>query len=173
VTQWIAIGISVVALAFTGAAAAAAVRSARASEASAAAARETVQVEVHRRHEELGPRGPHGVKFDGGSYRAETGQQITTLVNMTGRTFTYRGDLVYDNGSRKPVFPEELRPGSGTPLPVSTPNGANPANYVELWFDGECVCDKPEGERGHWKWTHTVPGLHAAAGPVIYDKPPP
>lgn len=162
-------GVDLAAVAVAIVAAVVAVRARRDSARSAKAAEESLRLSVRDAHYARGPKREVRIKEVriNSDPDPSTGGSSALLENLGDRTFEVKIYACDDYGDRRPMPPMfRMEPGevverwladSCRPLP----------DYLEVWLDGDCPCDRPDGPEGHWRRLFRLSTTHNALEPLI------
>lgn len=134
-------------------------RSAAAAEAATDTARKSLHLETRREHRAVGPNDVELVGYELHRHPrlTHTRDVFMILRNAGSRDYTWQAVVVRENSSR-PVMSDTLRAGETAQFQVA--REGQEFDGVEVWFNGECPCEQPDGERGHWRryWPAEEPG---------------
>ncbi|MCW6003786.1 hypothetical protein K1W54_04215 [Micromonospora sp. CPCC 205371] len=86
---------------------------------------------------------------------SERSDRVVTLRNNGTHFFQYKARVFFSETSHSEVGFGTWRPGAEVDLWLGT-NGQD-FSHIEVWLDGECPCDVPDGVDGHWRVSLPVP----------------
>ncbi|MCZ7440005.1 hypothetical protein O7598_26630 [Micromonospora sp. WMMC241] len=124
---------------------------------SAEAALKAVAMDARRDHHDYGA---SRVELENLERRESQGipnvpSYIATVRNASPREFMYRARVYYTANSYSDLKSGTMRSGETVELHLGSPD----VEYerLEMWLDGECSCDQPDGAEGHWQRSFLVP----------------
>lgn len=126
-------------------------RAADAAVVSAEAARQTVKLEARRDHRTAAPTEIELVKIELRRHPRLTHQRdlFVTFKNESSRDYTYKSRIIYKGSGYSDRDQGKIAAGETVDFYLDREG----AKYegIEVWFNGECPCDGPAGELGHWR----------------------
>lgn len=161
-------GVDLAAVAVAIVAAVVAVRARRDSARSAKAAEESLRLSVRDAHYARGPKREVRIKEVriSDSPDPSIGNSVL-LENLGDRTFEAKMYACDDYGDRRPMPPMfRLEPGQVSERHLGGPFESLP-DYLEVWLDGDCPCDRPDGPEGHWRRVFRLSSTHNELEPLI------
>ncbi|WP_328850984.1 hypothetical protein OG994_23395 [Micromonospora globbae] len=90
---------------------------------------------------------------------------FAVFKNSGHRVYRYSIQVEYNTNSHSPVGTGRID--AGETVAVYLLRDGVPYGGIVAWFDGECPCDQPDGDQGHWRKFWRAPA------PVVpQDEPP-
>jgi hypothetical protein len=90
--------------------------------------------------------------------RVENDQRVITVENTGAHDLRLGAAVVYATGGRSDrKHSEEIHAGSTMDIWLDGKDVRY--SHLEVWLTGECPCDQPESDRGHWLIKFDVPDL--------------
>lgn len=123
---------------------------------SAEAASKAVRLEARRDHLDYGASRVELVELKPKRAKAPVANDyVATVKNNGPKGFKYQARIYYTSDHHSDIGTGILRAGESVELHLGPPDQRY--HLLKIWFDGECTCERPEDEQGHWLREFKVP----------------